>query len=641
MTYKPPAEWSDPSERGKLAQDLSRQIDAYNSSMEERVQQWQRTQDVYDETLILTSLNFLDNLEPYNVSLLPQRCDGLAEAVIEPIVSVDPYFIVKGRGGTGQNLADVQSTLHYAMEIAGYERKLRETALMASLRGRGMLRLRYESITEGLLADEVQVNVMGDDEDSDNLASPSYKADRTGEVQPKTSGNPDVRYSGLIIDSFKPEDCVVYPTYSPSIQEARIVGHRFLKSRSDLIERQDAGIYFEDIIIPISNDMLSVDTSPANTDVIADSVIDGPLLCYDLVVKLTPPGKKGVKRYRCTLLKNTRQLLAIEEYDLPTVWYFSPGYKYDLGSFWNTRSVGDRLIEPQTIYNDAYTLIILCAAAGGFANVAVSNWMGESTVQSSGLAKFTLFKGDPKFFPIPTNGTAAQYLTFLCENLERVADSLARLSQAGLGQQFANGTTATEVNNVVAGQQQGLSTFSKNFCLELERMADLGRWLLDDNWKAFKDYHGDAVSVTDPKELRSRCRIECNGKGNDNTPQTMLAKFAALIQGAQQLGIQPIPSDIKLNTGALFQAMVSALGITVSTENIIEDPNAISSDTGPAQNEILAGLLRQLQGGMAGPPVQAPNAGMPPGAIPPGPMPGAGSPPIGAGPPPGIPGITQ
>lgn len=637
MKYKAPKEWSNPDDRSHLAQDLSRQIDAYDQSMTDRVSDWKKTQDVYDETLILSSLTFLEGLEPYNVSLLPQRCDGLAEAVIGPIVSTDPYFVVKGRGQTGENLSDVQQTLHYAMEIAGYERKLRETALMAALRGRGMLRLRYESITEGLLADEVQVNVMGDDEASDGLGTPSYMDDPLGTVQTKTVNPSDVRYSGLIIDSFKPEDCVVYPTYSPSIQEARIVGHRFQKSRSDIMERQDAGIYFDDIEIPISNDILD---GSLNVDVIADSAIDGPLLCYDVVVKLTPPGKKGVKRYRCTLLKRTRQLLAIEPYDLPTVWYFSPGYKYDLGSFWNTRSVGDRLIEPQTIYNDAYTLIILCAAAGGFANVAVSNYMGEAQMQSSGLAKFTLFKGDPKFFPIPTNGTAAQYLTFLCEQLERVADSLARLSQAGLGQQFRNGATATEVQGVLAGQQQGLSTFSENFCMELERMADLGRWLLDDNWKAFKDYHGDAVAVTDPKSLRARCRIECNGKGSDNSPNTLMSKFAMLIQSAQQLGIQPIPSDIRIDSGAMFQAILSAMNITVSTDNIIQDPNAIQSNPGQSQVEAVANVLRQLQGHMAGGQVQGGGPQMPPGAIQPGPMPGAGASPMGAGPPPGIPGIA-
>ena len=582
-----PTGWEDPSDRKNLADRLARDIDAYDASMQDRSDQWQRAQDVYDEALVLSSLTFIDGVDPYNVALMPQRIDGVVEAVCGPIANSEPYFVVKGRGASGEHLDDIEKTLHYALDQAGFDRRIRESGYMAALRGRGMLRLRYETLSEPHLDRDVPVDSMAQGSES------------------------QVRYSGLIIDVFKPEDCVVYPTYSESIPEAVIVGHRFIQSRGDAIAKQHSGRYFTDISLPISAENLPNQSQ----SVIADSEQDGGLLCYDLLVKTIPPNQSDIKRYRVTLLKQTREILAMEDYDLPTPWYFSPAFRYDINSFWNRRSLADRLLEVQTIYNDAYTLIVLCAAASSFTNVAVTNYQGEAQTQKTGIGKFTLFKGNPSFFPIPSQARA-DILQFVIQSMEHVADSLARISKAGLGMEFRSGATATEVQNVVAGQAAGINEFTANFAVELQRMADFARFVLADNWTAFKQFHGDAVPVNRANEMRARCRIELSGKSGGNTPQALIQKIQMLLGSAKQLGISASPGETRVNADALFSAIVNALDLNISTSRIVEDdhsqpaanscPPTANSTVGP---EVLLQLLQRARGAISG---ASMDPGMPP-----------------------------
>jgi hypothetical protein len=202
---------------------------------------------------------------------------------------------------------------------------------------------------------------------------------------------------------------------------------------------------------------------------------------------------------------------------------------------------------------------------------------------------------------------------FAIENLERIADGIARLSRAGLGQEFSAGTTATEVQGVLAGQQAGMLEYSSNFAIELERMADFGRWLLAENWEAFSNFHGDAIAVTDPTELRARCTIEVNGKTPSNTPQILLQKLQMMMQMAAQLGIQPIPPTKQIDTNAMFEAGVNAMELNISMEKIIVDgPEPIQPQTDPnsggqpgipqgpngaGQASDLAAILQGISGG--------------------------------------------
>lgn len=637
--------------RRELGERICKMIDSYSSDVSSdedgdasNVDRWERADDVYHEAVVLSSLSFIDDAEPYNIAILPQRVDGIVSTVCGNITTPDPYFLFKSPGQSADTLEGLQQTVHYALDIARFDNRIRHCALQAALKGRGVLRLRYETINTGLLADWEDVDTMANDEANDPVAS------EKGEVERPVSGG-EVRYSGLVIDVYKPEDMVCYPTWAVNMVNMTLVGNRFIQRHQDILTKQEMGRYFSDANVTLTND----------TDSIIENPMDYGQLCYDVLVKIKPGDGESLSSkyeawYRATILKSNRELLALEPYDLPTPWYFGPGLKTDIDRWWPKRSVADRLIEIQTIYNDAWTLIILATAACAFQNVAVAGYSGQQQTIRSGLGNFIFFRGSPSFTPIPS-GFTPQGVTWLIENIERAADAIARFSQVGLGANPDPHTTATATAASVQGQNQGSEDYTAEFGLELERMADSARFLLHMNWDAFYEFHGKAITLLQVDDLIMRCQVEINGKSPADAPQAALAKIDQLIDTLQKLGIQPLPSSRMVNLDALADAVLNVLNLQSSTSKILQevqdpnvpqDPNAPGgippAQAGPGQDagnvngfpvdpqsiqNVLAGLKAKLAAGAmaggAGGPV-----GTTPGPVPPGPM-GPNVPPPGAG----------
>lgn len=546
---------------------------------------WSRADDVYYEAIVLSSLCVDSDTSPYNVAILPQRIDGVVSTVCGNVTSADPYFLFKNPGQTATALEGVQQTVTYALDIARFDRRIREAAKEAAKKGRGFLRLRYATFNTTMLADWEDVDTMVDNTGADPDSNPE------GEVEASVGGG-DVRYSGLVIDSFTPEDAVTYPTWATAIVDMTMIGNRFTQRHLDIITKQENGRYFDDAVISLSND----------SDDSMDSVISDPndygQLCYDVLVKCKPdvegaPGQKGQPEawYRATILYNNRELLALEPYDLPTPWYFAPTLEGDIKRFWPRRALADRLIEIQTLYNDAWTLIILASVATSIQTVMVTGPFASMETQAVGLRQFLTSRGATQFTPIP-GAFNADGLTWIIENLERVADAIARFSQLGLGGELRGDATATEANGLMQGQQAGSEDYTAEFGLELERMADLSRFLLFINWDAFYEFHGNAITLEKPSDLTMRCQCELNGVRPADTQQASIAKINTLIETLQKLGIQVSPSTRQVNIDAVADTFLGSLNMQSSTANILQeiqpqegipnDPNAIPGQAQPA-----------------------------------------------------------
>lgn len=641
--------------RKDLATRVSLQIDAYNASISgdgdngdmATKDRWERADDVYHESLILSSLSMDKDSMPYHVSLLPQRVDGIVSTVCGNITSADPYFLFKSPAQDVEALEGLQQTVTYALQNARFDHKIRKASQEAVLKGKAWMRVRYSTTNTDLLADMEDVDLM------QVTPGPNPEGSEMGEVQVTKNQNPkegapkvEVRYSGLVIDVFKPEDAVCYPTWANNPMEMTLIGHRFTQRHQDIITKQEQGRYFQDAVISLSND----------GDNAAQSVIQNPndygQLCYDVLIKCKP-GSEDVpvsnqpeSWYRATILYNNRELLALEPYDLPTPWYFAPTLKGDIDRFWPRRSITDRLIEPQTLYNDAWTLIVLGTAATAITHCAVTGWSGAAeTTVLDGMRKLIAFKTMPTITPLPGTFNPAG-VTWIIENLERVADSISRFSQVGLGAEQAPNTTATATNATVMGQQAGSEDYTREFGLELERMADLVRSLLFINWDAFYEFNEGALTLQKPDDLIMRCQIEINGVRPADTPDAQMTKLETMLKAFQMLGIQPIPSTQAINIDALAQLVLNTLNMQSSTAKILQeqpqngiDPNNPQgapgsvppgvpggSQNGLPDPEVLRGLAQQLQSQMA--PQQMANGapGMSGGAgpSPAGPMAGPG-----------------
>lgn len=598
-------------------------IDAYDASLTQddgtgdtsNQDRWTRACDVYYEALVLSSLGFIDDASPYNIAILPQRVDGIVSTVCGNISSADPYFLFKNPGQEADSLEGLQQTVHYALDIARFDRRIRDAALQSALKGRGMLRLRYTTINTGMLADWEDVDTMAADDAADPVSS------QKGEVEVPVSGG-EVRYSGLVIDAFLPEDMVCYPTWATNVVDMTLVGNRFTQRFLDIQTKQENGRYFADAVLVNTNDAESINNG-GTPSIIADPEDYGNL-CYDVLVKVKPEpperadGTRGKGQpeawYRATILKANRELLALEPYDLPQPWYFGPTLKGDIDRWWPRRSIADRLVEIQTLYNDAWTLIILATAACAFQNVAVANYTGQQTTMKSGLGNFMFFRGNPTFTPIPA-GFTPEGVQFIIENIERVADAIARFSQNALGGQAKAQITATETNAINQGQAAGSEDYTSEFGLELERMADMARFLLFINWDAFKAFHGEAITLVNVTDLTMRVQCEVNGKSPNDTPQAALAKVQGLVEFFQTIGfiLPPGPNSppppYTVNLKELADMAMNAYNMQTSTAKLLEENQPIGpdpNDPNAPQGGIPAGLP-------PGPTGQAPGqAALPP-----------------------------
>lgn len=638
-----PKGYDEKDKRVDLGARLRRMIDAYRADMSGRISEWQETRDVYDEKITPSSLIYMDDVEPYNVPILKQRVDALGSAVCDPITSSKPAFILSGMGIGDNIIANAQKTLHKALKDAMFDRRVRDAAFYSGLHGRGILRIRYETRTDDLIADEPEVEVQV-------TGQSAVQSSEEGEVQLPSKGLPS--YSGLIIDAIAPKDFIVYPTSAENVSDALLVGHQFLQVREDIEMKKAIGRYFDDITVPASDEQKNDSTkSPP----VVDSPNDGPLLCYDLVVRLVPEGGTKMKRYRVTVLYNTQEVLDLEDYPYPMPWYFAPGYRYEAGQFWPEQSVAESLLGIQTINNDAWTELIAGVAATAMSGAVVTGYTGESEIRNTPGTILTL-KQAAQVFPLPikfdSNGPI-----FMITHLPEIADSLSRVSQAALSQNFEPSTTATAVNSVMAGQVAGINEFTESFGLELERMAGFALYLLAMNWDAFKGFMGDAVPTVSKKELMNRFDIDLNGKSQSNSPQIVMQKIQMLLKFLSDLGIQPKQGIKMLNIDGAIDMLINSLDLPMSVDQLFVDndgtqngqnqtppganpgtPSGIPANIPPGILQLLQqlapSLLQGLGGGQTGVPPQLPpgqDPGMPPGVG----VPGIAAPAVPSLPPPG------
>jgi hypothetical protein len=592
MSLKAPKGFENLEVRKRLAERLCSMIDAYDASMVDTYAEWEEVQQIYDDEKTVCSLEFLDDVRPYNFPLLQTRADALVDHLCDGITRADPYFVFKSTGVDEARREAAEKTVNYALKAAGFSRKIKDAALSAVLKTRGLMRVRYI---------EVEADNLHDAQDVLNL--------NLSEVQ----------YSGLVIDGFRPEDSVVWPNYVEDIIHASLVGHRFPQRLGDIFARQQSGEYFDDIAIAPGDE-----TGLAGS---ADNSNDDGKWCYDLIVKTRPEGAKRDLRYRVTLAKLDCAILAMEEYRLPKPWYFAPGMRYEPNRFWAKKSIGAKMIQTQTVMNDAVTLAVFGTAADAFRNVVTSGGVQETQQIRMGIGNLIHVKQ-----PVNMQSVDARFnpgaIPLLLELCQRIADSIARISQAGLGQQFERGTTATAAAGYMQGQARGIGALSENFGEELVKMADFARYLLAIRFKSFKRYHSDAVPAQSGADLVAPYSIAVNGSAGTD-PTSVVQKLELLIQAAQSLQVQ-------LNPQAMFEAILNALELPVSTGKILMQQAGVEGPQGGQTNgqispDQLLKFLALLRGQMASGAV-ADGTGEPAAAVLPG---GPGGVPNGAMPAPG------
>jgi len=603
-----PNGFEDEEIRRQVAAQLRSMIDDYKASVQEKFDRFNLAEEVYNDETTMSSIDFLEDVDPYNMPLTSIRVDVAVGSVAGGFSSASPYFIVKG-GDEGER-GDVERDLHAALEYAGFPLAVRQAGYSAALKGRGPLRLTYQTI---------------------------HEADRWVE---DATGESDVAYSGLVIDPILPQDFVAYPAYVDDLAKARLIGHRFELRYAEIERRQREGIYFSEPNLEGVDDRSGVESSTQNDP--DDYGVD----LYDVIVRLRPKEGAPEKAYRATLAYTSQELLDIEEYPYPRPWYFAPGFRYDPNTFWPKHSIATRLLEVQAIYNDAWTIGVFGTVAKSMPTVLASNFLAEQQSTQIGIGRIVGFKGNPSFTQLRTDGSL-EGVPGLIQGAERLADGISRVSQLGQGQALAGDRTATEAAAVQAGQAAGLSEYGDNFGMELARMARFALLLLGENFRAWKRFYGDEAQVAHPRVFFRRWRLEPNGKSPNNSPTAVNQKLQMLLTAAKALGLPMGPSQKTISPDGAMEVILNSLELPVSTDKVIhEQPPQPKPKPGPAgltggplgdpANSLaqalaaaggpngLAGLLAGVAGGAPGP-VPGGVPGLPPG-LPPGVAPNVGPP---------------
>ncbi len=603
---KPPDGFKDPGDRSSLAFRCRRWIDDYNASVENTVNNWLYIQDVYDGVETPISLQVFPDVPPYNIPIMRQRVDAVVSSVAGPIIQAEPYFLFQSAGKTVDQKDMVDKTIHYALEQAGFDRRIKDAILTSTLKSRGILRLRYETDCDSLLAAQSEVDVTGDSEDG-------------------------VNYTGLAIDVIMPENFVFYPTYFWDINKCKMVGHKFPQRYQDALNKQKAGRYFDDVTIPLLSDQPTNVTPQTQDRPVESDPQDFELLTYDLLVKLQPEGAKCEQWYQITVLYNTPTIVAMSLWEDSIPNYFAPTIRYEPNRFAAMQSVAETLIDIQRPSNDAYTAQIQGAVAGCMPAAVATGWTEDQVIPVRPGTLVGLRQG-VQITPLPFKFDGSG-LQFLIETLGNEADTLSRTSQPQLAQTTPASATATAINATAAGQQAGASDYVSSACVELERMADYARKLIRRNFDLFKAFHGDDCPANTADDLSGRYVVQAFGKNPLHSPSAQIQAIQSIVGLAKESGIQ-IDSEGYTLSGPGLMKLLFTLNGTGNADKLLNEPPPIPPQAqgpqiqgGPgAPGPIPPGLIAQLlqpgsgQGGLPQVGMGGRNPGGAPGLGMPGPV---------------------
>jgi hypothetical protein len=537
--------------REKFAQMCVDMIDAFDNSWGEKKGVYQLAQDVYDSKKTLSSLEFIEDATPYNVPLVEIRVDSLVENVCGTFASADPKFIVKG-GGDEPARDATEHDVSLAFEQAKWDYKLRQIGTQAAIWSRGPFKVEFETTREGQLG--------------------SGNSNKKGKI----------RSAGLKITPIRTSRAIFYPTYAVDPEDALMIGE-WSEVEAGTIREMIAADQYVDDFDPIGTDDSGITkpTEGKSQDQVATAE-HAPVKVYQVLVKARPgakdlneydegekiPPRRWYKAHICTTRKC---VLWISEYDDPTPNYFWPTFAAEPDDMFSENSPASRLLEMQAVVNDAFFLTIIGGAQSAFQTVLASGFVADAQTVKLGIGKMLGFQGNPSFHNVPSTFNP-QTIGPIISNAERYADGSIGASALNQGQELEGKKTATEASALMAADAKGMRAQSVMFSDELVRAADYARHLLCKNWKDWNEANKDAIQATSHKQYDRRYGIEVNGKTAGNNPAVSIEKLKMLGAAAKELGIQFVPPTKQMSADALFETILNALDIHVSTAKIVVDP---------------------------------------------------------------------
>lgn len=477
--------------RSQYGNLLRRHIDASTQAVSDLADRWDVAEALYNLDYNEVGLNTVEGLKSYPIPIWKPKADRIIGTIFQGITGIDPYVQVLTDDGSNERAEGIEKTLQ----------------LMA---GRGNTKDTFDrAFLQGIT---IGVNT--------NIAL-LY-------VHKKKEG-------GVSFKAVHPKDAVAYPHEMGCIDDMVTVGHRFYKMRSWVEDQQLAGYYLPGTLGSADSKVGDEAGRSSAFAMIQDTEgveqKDDILRLYQICHKCELG--EGYKWYLFTLAYDDQVILKVEDYPYSRPFYFDLRFADEYGTFWPANSPGYSMQALQKAYTDLHNVIIQGAYATAFPNLVFEGgsmpvkykrnvvggvWEVPAGVKVSVLAN--QFRGEQLMQMIP--------------QLEKIADSVSRISQLGTSQNLPSSTTATAAAGMLKAQEEGKDQYT---AFVAPSVADIWRFLyelLEKHFDEFKSLYGVSMPLETREDLSGTpLRFEATGKSADTNPRVLLEKMQMLLQMSQ------------------------------------------------------------------------------------------------------------
>lgn len=504
--------------RKELATELGTMIQAgidQRGSLQER---WDVNEAFYRNQPPLIPSKVWKDAAQYHIPLVQPKVDTLVAATTGTIIGSEPYVIARERGDEQARMEEQENDIHYLMEGGAFDSCIVRAATIAACCGVCPVRVSFDVEAQGFGSVHEDQSITLDVD----LETPK--------------GNVKVRYAGVVFDVIHPADFIMYPAAARRIPAAKLVGYRFYRRVAEVRELQKAGRYFEDVeifggdmpeVYAAGRDEAYARSSPSTS--IASSE-DQLVELWSCILRMDCDGDGVEELYDVVYAEGMTELLLFEPYKMSRPWFFDFRFHEEYGSFWPAGSIAQNLQGLQLMYSELHNLLL----DGSYMTAFPPIFMDGSAMMGQQQRRYE--PGEV----IPTEGGVQPYspntrfdpgaMPMMIQQIERLADTVVRISANGQGTQFRSGITATEVAQVAAGQQQGIDQYIQRLGVAVVQVTQFIAELYRLNFDLLKSLHGTALQLEEPPS--DTARYELNGKSPVNTAASRIANAQMLMQFA-------------------------------------------------------------------------------------------------------------
>jgi len=524
------------NEKAAVGQLASGLIRAGRTSMGQ-VEEWWATCEKYHRNEFTGAYDYQDwqpAVVPLEMPYSQPRQDMLTAQVCTVIGKQDPYML-SDTAAPDSNIKFVQEKVcHKFWQRAGFETKIRQASLIATDTNLTWYRIAWDR--------------------SAKKAKP---------------------FSGLVWDVIHPKDCVLFPATVGGIPSARLAGHRFYRSISEIKSLQRSGVYFKGFEPMATGGPEQNDRSGQIANSGATAGVAGPDP-EDRLVELWQvvwhwARKEGDERewYVSTVCPATKTLYAHEPWPYSRVPYFDTAYIMEMQDlYWPGTSVARNLSPLQDICNRMWTALY----NGIMMTIAAPIFGPALPEKDTRFSYFSIVPTDTQVQPwAPTVSFRPEGASQALTQLDVLGDRTSRVSANSQGTVQDRQTTATESSIIAAGVATGAEEYINNFGQCLGEIADYTMELLASH---FPDWENEARLLGATAEILSQpTNWEQNGKTPGNTPGAKLAGISQISQFASQFGPQTGIDIYELTTTLLQNSpFQGADGIQLPKEQVQPPP---------------------------------------------------------------------